>query len=200
MERRDLLRAFGAATALTFLPHKTLEAWTRASSGHRPANGLTDAQMALVRAIADTIIPRTDTPSATDVGVHGFVDVIVAEQATDAERSAFLAGLEAIDARARSTGGVVFADLSPEARGTLIETLESGSRDAEPSRTYWRLKGLVVHGYFTSEPVMKDVLKHTVMPGKFEGDAPILMPTPVRDEEGGRRLEHHGGLERRVGP
>ncbi|MEX2154752.1 MAG: gluconate 2-dehydrogenase subunit 3 family protein [Gemmatimonadaceae bacterium] len=178
MERRDLLRALGAATALTFLPHETLAAWTRATSGVRPANGLNDAQMALVRAIADTIIPRTDTPSATDVGVHGFVDVIVAERATDAERARFLAGLEAIDARALSTSGVVFADLGTDARGALIETFESESRDDEPARTYWRLKGLVVHGYFTSEPVMKNVLKHTVMPGKFEGDAPLLMPTP----------------------
>lgn len=172
------MRALGSATALTLLPHQTLAAWTRAATGLRPANGLTDAQMALVRAIADTIIPRTDTPSATDVGVHGFVDVMFAEQATDAERAAFAAGLEAIDARARSTSGVVFADLGVDARGALIETLESGSRDGEPARTYWRLKGLVVHDYFTSEPVMKNVLKHTVMPGKFEGDAPLLMPTP----------------------
>jgi len=32
-------------------------------------------------------------------------------------------------------------------------------RRTDPARTYWRLKGLVVHGYFTSEPVMKNVLK-----------------------------------------
>jgi hypothetical protein len=188
MERRDLLKAFGAATALTLLPHQTLEAWTRVATGLRPANGLTDAQMALVRAIADTIIPRTDTPGATDVGVHGFVDVIVAERATDQERTEFLSGLNAIDARARSNGGLVFADLSPEAKGAMLDELEKGSRDAEPSRTYWRLKGLVVHGYFTSEPVMKDVMKHTVMPGKFEGDAPLLMPTPRRAP--GEELHH----------
>ena len=28
-----------------------------------------------------------------------------------------------------------------------------------------RLKGLVVHGYFTSERVQKDVLKTVIMPG-----------------------------------
>ena len=189
MERRDLLRALGSATALTFLPHQTLEAWTRVATGFRPPNGLSDAQLALVRAIADAIIPRTNTPSATDVGVHGFVDVIVAEQLSDADRVAFLAGLDALDARSRSTGGVAVADLSAEARGAMIDTLETGSREAEPSRTYWRLKGLVVHGYFTSEPVMKDVLKHTVMPGKFEGDAPLLMPSPRATP--GRGGEHN---------
>lgn len=175
MERRDLLRALASATALTILPHKTLEAWSRVATGVRASNGLSDVHMALVRAIADTIFPRTDTPSATDVRVHGFVDVIVTEQLTDEDRAAFLSGLDAIDARAISASNAVLADLSAEARGAMIDSLESGARDVEPAKTYWRLKGLVVHGYFTSEPVMKDILKHAVMPGKFEGSAPVTI-------------------------
>lgn len=175
MERRDLLRAVASAAALTVLPHNAAAAWARVATGRRPTSGLSDAQMALVRAIADTIIPRTDTPSATDVGVHGFVDVMVAEYATDADRTAFLAGLDAIDTRAMRANGVVFADLSSDARNAAMTSLESGNRDEEPAKTYWRLKGLVVHGYFTSEPVMKDVLKHRIMPGRFEGAAPVTI-------------------------
>ena len=173
MERRDLLRALASAAALSVLPHEALAAWTRVAAGPLPTNGLNEAQMALVRAIADTIIPRTDTPSATDVGVHDFVNVIVAEQLTDEDRTAGLAGLDAIDAFARTEKNAVFAELDAAARGAVIDKLESGSRDADPAKTYWRLKSLVVHGYFTSERVMKDVLKHTVMPGRFEGSAPV---------------------------
>jgi hypothetical protein len=131
--------------------------------------------MALVRAVADTLIPRTDTPGATDVGVHRFVEVIDSEHATDKDRTAFLAGLDAIDARALSESKVVFASLGLEAKGAFIQSLESGPRDAEPARTYWRLKGLVVHGYFTSEPVMVEVMKTRVMPGRFEGAAPVAI-------------------------
>lgn len=195
MERRDLLRAFGAATALTLVPHKTLEAWTRVAAGTRPEKGLSDAQLALVRAIADTIIPRTDTPSATDVGVHSFVDVIVAEYASDTDRTAFLAGLDAIDARARSTNGSAVAGLADDVRGTMIASLETGDRDAEPARTYWRLKGLVVHGYFTSEPVMKDVLKHTVMPMRFEGAAPVVIKKREAGGGGGSNRSQQGQVQ-----
>jgi len=195
MERRDLLRALGAATALTFLPHQTLEAWTRVAPGLRPPNGLSDAQLALVRAIADAIIPRTDTPSATDVGVHSFVDVIVAEYASDTDRTAFLAGLDAIDARARSTNGSAFAGLADDVRGTMIASLETGDRDAEPAKTYWRLKGLVVHGYFTSEPVMKDVLKHTVMPMRFEGAAPVVIKKREAGGGGGSNRSQQGQVQ-----
>jgi glucoside 3-dehydrogenase (cytochrome c) hitch-hiker subunit len=175
MERRDVLRAIASATALTILPHKTLSAWSRVASGIRSPNGLSDAQLALVRAIADTIIPRTDTPSATDVGVDRFIDVIATEYATDEDRKKAIAGLEAIDARAMSESNVVFANLSAEAKGKMLASFESGPRDAEPAQTYWRLKGLIVHGYFTSEQVMTRVLNHKVMPGKFEGAAPILI-------------------------
>lgn len=176
MERRELLRTLASAAAFTALsPHKTLAAWSRVASGISPANEFSPSHLALIRAIADTIIPRTDTPSATDVGVHKFVDVIVNEQLTDEERTAGLAGLDAIDALARSTSNAAFTNLSATARGAMIDTLEKGDRSVDPSRTYWQLKGLVVHGYFTSEPVMRDVLKVVVMPGKFEGAAPIAI-------------------------
>ena len=192
MERRDLFRALASATALTILPHKTLEAWSRVASGTRLVNGLSEPHLALVRAIADTIIPRTETPSATDVGVHEFVDVIVTEQATDEERTRFHAALDAIDARARSESSDVFANLSEEHRGGMLAALESGPREADPARMYWRLKGLVVHGYFTSEQVMKDVLQHTVMPGKFEGAAPVqIRKRPVQTGNPSSRREEH---------
>jgi hypothetical protein len=180
MERRDLLRTLASATALTILPHKTLEAWSRVASGVPTTSGLSDAHMALVRALADTIIPRSDTPGATDVGVHRFVDVIFAEYLADEERARAVAGLNALDERAMQESKMVFADLSAEAKGTFIESLESGPRDTDVKRTYWQLKGLIVRGYFTSEPIMKNVLKHVVMPGRFEGSAPIAIARAKR--------------------
>jgi len=177
MERRDLLRALASAAALSIIPRKdALAAWSRvAEDALGPTNGLNDPQMALVRAVADTILPRTDTPSATDVGVDRFVNVIVSEFLSDEERTKGLAGLDAIDAKARADNNVVFTELSPEARGKFIESIESGPRDAEPAQTYWRLKSLIVHGYFTSEPVMKDVLKTQIMFPDFQGSAPVTI-------------------------
>jgi len=155
MQRREALRAIGAGTALALFPHEALTAWTRVAAGLRPANGLTAAQLAKIAAIGDAILPRTDSPSASDVRVQDFVNVIVSENYTDTERGAFSSGLDQLDPAA-------------------IAQIESAAdRRAEPQRTYWRLKGLIVHGYFTSEPVMKDVLKVEIEPGKFDGAAPL---------------------------
>lgn len=188
MQRRDLLRAFGAATALAFIPHDAIAAWARVASGVRPAAGLSDAHLALVGAVADTILPRTDSPSATDVNVPAFVDVIVSENYTDAERTAFLAGLDVLNSwtplspalqatdstTAQVTRPVPFANISADQRAQIVEAIEqAANRRAEPMRTYWRLKGLLIHGYFTSERVSKEVLHVEVMPGRFEGSAPL---------------------------
>lgn len=198
MKRRELLRALASAAALAAVPDKNLAAWSRVASGIPLQNALSPAHLALVRAIADTIIPRTNTPSATDVDVHKFVDVIVNEYLTEAERVAALAGLDAIDARARTESSVIFTELSADKRSAMIDSFEKGDRRAEPSQTYWRLKGLVVHGYFTSERVMRDVLKVTVMPGKFEGAAPVTIrrrpsgtATPKSEENAGAEGHAH---------
>jgi glucoside 3-dehydrogenase (cytochrome c) hitch-hiker subunit len=145
------------------------------ASGIRPAPGLSDAHLALVGAIADTIIPRTTTPGATDVGVPAFIDIIVSENYADAARTGFVAGLSALGAGLESASGVAFIDQSPEQRAVSIGSIERViDRRSEPSSTYWRLKGLVLHGFFTSEPIMTRVLGFDMMPGKFDGSAPML--------------------------
>lgn len=174
MNRRDLLRAAGSAAALSLLARHAHAAWRRVGAGHGPADGLSEAQLALVAAIADTIIPRTDTPGATDVGVPAWVNLIVSEHYAEAERTPFLAGLDAIDAGARSAAGAPFAQLSPEAKDRIMVVLDRpADRQAMEARAYSRLKGLVVHGYFTSERVQKDVLRTEIMPGRFDGAAPM---------------------------
>jgi len=178
VNRRDLLRAAGAAAALSLLPRDARAAWRRVGAGHRPAEGLSEAQLALVAAIADRIIPRTDTPGASDVGVPAWVNLIVSEYYTDAERIPFLSGLDAIGTQAQGADGAPFARLSADAQERLMLALDRpADRQAIEARAYSRLKGLVVHGYFTSERVQKDVLRTEIMPGRFDGAAPM---TPAR--------------------
>ena len=182
MQRRDLIRTLGAFGAISLLPGEAGAAWARVARGMRPIGGLSEAQLALVSAVADTILPRTDTPGAVDVNVAAFVDTIVTENYTEVDRTAFATNLDVIDGSSMAASGANFTGLSPEARGSAIEQIEAVSdRRAEPQRTYWRLKGLIVHGYFTSERVAKDVLKVQVMPGAFNGNAPHLIPAQRGD-------------------
>src|SRR3954469_18040769 len=169
MKRRDMLKAVGAA-ALSYIPANAESAWQRLADGYvmPPASGLTPAQITLVGALSDAIIPRTDTPGATDVGVPAWVNLIVTEYYTDAERDPFVNGLDAIDAFAIRDSGSPFGSLSPAAKDHIMAALDKpADRNAPEARAYSRLKGLVIHGYFTSERVQKEVLKTQIMPMRF---------------------------------
>ena len=175
MHRRELLRATAAAAALTLLPGETQAAWRRAHTALASAPSdqpATDA--ATIAAVADAIIPRTDTPSATDVGVPAWIAVVVADYYTPAEHQAFNTGVAAINALALSKEQQPFAALSDAARARVMDALDApADRTTDAARGYARLKGLVIHAYFTSERVQKDVLHTEIMPGRWDGNAPM---------------------------
>ena len=181
MLRRDVLRAAASAAALSLLPREAMAAWSRSVSSSYTST-LAPAQERLIAALADAILPRTDTPSATDVGVPAFIDVIVQDYYSDGERTEFTSGIAAIDELSNSMAGAPFASLSGEGLLSVMNALDKpADRNAPAARGYSRIKGLVIHGYFTSERVQKDVLKTNIMPGRFDGSAPLAAKTGGRD-------------------
>ncbi len=179
-----MLRSAAAAAALTAWPdtHLARDVWSRVL--HLAVTPARPGAPALVIALADTLLPRTDTPGALDVNAPAFVDVIVLEYYTEEERAEFLAGLEAIDAMSVTVAGAAFASLDASAREPVMQALEDPAQRTTPAgRTYSRLRGLIVHGYFTSERVQREVLQVDVIPGRFDGSAPLH----VRERSGVRR-------------
>lgn len=180
MHRRDLIRSLTAVTALPFIPGGADAAIEFGRSVHgrlTRAQGfrtLGSAQQALVTALCDGILPRTDTPSASDVGVPQFIDLMLTEWYDEEDRDRIVNGLGAIDAVARERGGAAFADLGEAAKNDVLETLDSRRGDrGEAARTFGNLKSLAVYGYFTSEPISKDVLKTEIYFADFDGCAPV---------------------------
>ncbi|MEY4957701.1 MAG: hypothetical protein RL409_1958 [Gemmatimonadota bacterium] len=187
MHRRELLKAAATAAALTLLPRDARAAWAKALVGDPAAAAqpalLSVSQRATLAALADAIIPRTDTPSATEVGVLGWIDVIAADYYTDADRLALTTGLDAIDAQARAIAGQPFAVVTGDTLTLVMNALDTPyDRNAPAVRGYSRVKGLVIHGYFTSERVQRDVLKTEIMPGRFDGAADMPARNGGRDE------------------
>ncbi|WP_373068147.1 gluconate 2-dehydrogenase subunit 3 family protein [Gemmatimonas sp.] len=188
MQRRELLKIAAAAAALTLLPGEARAAWSKAAMSARAPDArqpatLTAIQRATLAALADAIIPRTDTPSAIDVGVLAWIDVIVADYYTDADRRALSTGLDAIEAQAQAISGQSLSVLTGDTFTLVMNALDTPyDRNAPAARGYSRVKGLVVHGYFTSERVQRDVLKTDIMPGRFDGAANMPARNGGRDE------------------
>lgn len=180
MDRRDWLAAVGAAVSTTMLaPFSPLERIEAGRAVHRAARlgasgALSAAELELVTTIGDLILPRTDSPSASDVAVPAFIDRMMADWYDDGERADFRRGLEAVEARARDRHRTGFAGLTEAQQTALLGELDGRTGpEGSAERTFGRLKSLTIYGYFTSERVQKEVLQTVIIPGRFAGCVPF---------------------------
>ena len=182
MNRRDVLGFLGAAALAPLLaPLSPGRRWALGTELHRRLAGpiqagraLSAERMALVTALADTILPRTDTPGAIDVGVPEFIDLLVAEWYPDDERRDLLAGLDALDARAGTQRGKAFADLDPAGRAAIVGAVDGKDGPAGSAEgAYKRLKEAIVFGYLTSKQIGPLLDRTPIIPGRFDGCIPV---------------------------
>lgn len=129
--RREALQRIGMLLGLGFSGPKLAAALTRSiavgSLGTATLRVLSPQQLEQVATIAEHIIPATDTPGARGVGVPAFVDTMLAEYYTPAERDELLAGLAAVDARAHHAYGRAFLAIPENDQRVLLETLDRES-------------------------------------------------------------------------
>lgn len=187
MDRRSLLQwmvATGGAAALNRLSAQDLvslgtRAHERAATA--PFTGmLTSQELRTVEALAECIIPRTDTPGAIDAQVARFVEVMMSDWYPAADAQRFREGISAFEAGVRARSGGSFADL-PQARqvqhAQVLDQELSALRDTRGAKAneHWFaiLKYLTVWGYCTSEVAMRDVFHSIERPMRYDGAAPV---------------------------
>jgi glucoside 3-dehydrogenase (cytochrome c) hitch-hiker subunit len=85
---------------------------------------LNATQADMVTAIAERIIPETDTPGARGAEVHRFIDTMLAEFYTTPERDHFLDGLADVDTRAQRACGRAFVRCTAKDQHALLEQLD----------------------------------------------------------------------------
>ncbi len=170
ISRREAIRRAALLAGVALSP-----AWLTLVERARPAAQaayLTSGQAALARAIADRIIPRTDTPGASDVGVPAFIDLLYGEFMTDGERQMLTSGLDAVEAASTAVHGAAFRTLTPDQQDALLR----GIARAEEGRDqgFFRLfRSATLLGYFTSEEVGRNVLHYDPIPGRYDSCIPI---------------------------
>ena len=187
MERRELLKMIAAATGAAMIG---LPAFTRAQAPVAgAANAFSEADVALLDEVADTILPRTSTPGAKDAGAGAFMARYVADCYTPQNQAIFRDGLADLDRR----GGQRFLALSPDARSALLRTLDAEARarlattakeggvDPGPLAPHYftMLKQLAIFSFFTSHPGATEALRYVPVPGRYDGDLAYTPGTPA---------------------
>lgn len=187
MQRRDFLRHVSMACAVAVAGDST-ETWAAVltrepaeSSGGR-ALTLTQTQMRLVSAVAEGILPATDTPGAVGVGVPDFISLLFSEWLTPQEQLEFQNGLDQLDEECMKQHARSFVTCSSEQQLAMLDRWDreaAAARRAHTAPTFFgRFKSLTVVGYYTSEIAQNEELKIQFGAGQDTPEGPIVVPPP----------------------
>ncbi len=165
LSRRDIIQNLAVLLGVSALPASALAA----VRGPTPA--LLAPAFKLLTAVADALMPRTDTPGAVDAGVPGLFDALLTNWAAPATRTALLDALNAIDAAAGSRGFVAL----PAKERTALLAAHDAAHFTE--RGYNRLRELLLVLYYSSEPGATVELRYEHAPGAYEPSLPITPQT-----------------------
>jgi hypothetical protein len=167
-----LICASGSASMLSSCSLKSAEQFSRGDLASSTSLFST-AQMTALFAIVDTILPRTDTPSASEVDCHNFVQHQLTHCHSADEQQQCVSIVTQIDKISVQEFAKVFALLSKQEQQTLLNQLEQGQKFTGSDRGHFSfLKALVVFGYFTSEVGATQALNYQAVPGGFKGSIP----------------------------
>lgn len=170
ISRREAIRRAALLAGVALSP-EWLQLVDRATPLAQPRY-LTAAQFATASAITDRILPRTDTPGAADVGVPGFIDLLYGEFMTDAERHLLTSILDEVEAAALSAHGASFSTVAAEGQDGVLRRIAEAQQGQEQS-SFALIRSATILGYFTAEPVGRNVLHYDPVPGRYEGCVPI---------------------------
>lgn len=186
VQRRELLRraawilggAISAPAALAILQGCAAKDEPKAA-GWQPKFFKGD-EAKVVTAIADIIIPHTDTSGALDAGVPAFIDTVMAAVYAPDAQERFHAGCA--EFAAAQSNGKAFLEQDRDAQiATVRQSLEAAvAADAQPRPFILMARELTLLGFYTSKPGILENMEYQAVPTAYHGCVPVSqMKKPV---------------------
>ena len=188
MDRRRLLQSAFALVGASV----ALSACDFGSLGSKGTFTFDDKQRALVSAIADTFVPKTNPPGAVEAGVPKAFEGLLSNWAKPETREKLLAAMEQIGA---GKDGQSFVDMTPQDRLKFLTPIDAAALANNPKAPkltglaamfgpppvmdpdYAQLKSLLVTLYYSSEAALTQELPYNHNPGPFKASVPVTADT-----------------------
>lgn len=170
MKRREALRDLVMiAGGITFLP-SCLHNKEKASIALKNLDISADHERLLAE-IASTIIPKTDTPGAREMGSHLFVLKMLDDCYEKGVQQRFVQGLNQLENSAKKRFGNSFVNCTVDQKEKVLLGVEN--KEAYPREVYDFyniMKERTIQGYLTSKYVVLNIEKYEIIPSvKYNG-------------------------------
>lgn len=179
MNRRDALSRVALIMGGTIIGAEAFLSGCKTSPSYGASLKFTPEEIAYLNEIAETIIPKTNTPGAKDAQVGEFMQIIVNDCYEEKDQKVFLEGMGKLDKACKDKQGKSFMDCTPEQRKEFLTALDKEAKDYsgkkkqdEPAHYFSMMKQLTLWGFFTSKPGATEALRYVPVPGKYEGCIP----------------------------
>ncbi|MDU0352561.1 gluconate 2-dehydrogenase subunit 3 family protein [Paraglaciecola aquimarina] len=120
--------------------------------------------------VAEIMIPKTETPGATDANVAAVLDGLMMTWAGSKTKQQYISVIEQIQEVAKSTYQADYIQLPLQQRELLITELDKtafANKNTSLSASYRHLKEMIFHVYYSSEEANPDFV---LIPGGYRGD------------------------------
>ena len=135
-------------------------------------------ELTVLYSLCETILPRTDTPSAVEVGCHEFVPHQLQHCHSEKQQEDCTNIINTVDTYAYRQWGKTFPLLTPQQQQQLLTKVEIDDESSDIQKEQFSfLKALIVFGYFTSEVGATQALNYQAVPGGFIGSIPANADT-----------------------
>ena len=141
------------------------------------------ASKKMLASLVDVIIPKTDSPSASECNVHEFIIKMVTDCTEVNEQNNFVLGLKALEDYCLSKVGKSFLTCSDQEKIQVLTYFENKDKPQPGSigkiqrkfmgkSFFATLREYSVIGYFSSEQGAKQALQYSHIPGRYSACEP----------------------------
>jgi hypothetical protein len=124
--------------------------------------------------LAETILPKTDSPGAKDLSAHLFALKMVDDCFTKTNQEKYIQGMKDFEAFVIKKTGKPFTEVGAAERQAIVAELDQ-QKPAENDMAffYQSTKKLTVQAYSTCEYYLTKIRGYKMIPGKFQGCIPL---------------------------
>jgi hypothetical protein len=125
--------------------------------------------------LAETILPKTDTPGAKELSAHLFALKMVDDCFTKANQEKYILGMKDFESYVKKKTGKPFAENNEAEKRAIVAELDQQktANDNNMAFFYQSTKKLTVQAYTTCEYYMTKIRGYKMIPGKFQGCVPL---------------------------
>jgi hypothetical protein len=135
---------------------------------------ITPDEESMLAELAETILPKTDTPGAKDLAAHLFALKMVDDCYTKTNQEKYIQGMKDFESFVMKKTGKSFTENNISERQSIVADLDL-QKPATDGMTffYQSTKKLTVQAYTTCEYFMTRIRGYKMIPGKFQGCVPL---------------------------